>query len=355
MNVDIAWIKQRPHFLAESLSKNFKTTVFYPYFYNRKVLSKSSTLNNCVLKRIYRAPNRIDVKLIQDFFHYVNKNRIALCIKREKPDVIFLTDPAQIEYVPKTFNGVVIYDCMDDLLAISPNLTSKNRVLKYEKKAIYKSKFVLVSSSHLKEVLVERYGKTIDRKLKLCRNAFNGNIINNINIEYNSNKMINICYFGTISNWFDFNLIKRSLERLDYIQYIIIGPIVEGVSLPESDRIKYMGVVDHDSLYKTVQEADCFVMPFIINDIILSVDPVKFYEYINFDKNIITIYYEEIKRFKDFVYFYNNIDEFVECVENLKDTKCVCKYSNDARVDFLNKNKWENRAKYIKRLIDMHI
>ena len=47
------------------------------------------------------------------------------------------------------------------------------------------------------------------------------------------------------------------------------------------------------------------MMPFILNELIESVDPVKLYEYINFEKNIICIKYDEILRFKDFVYFYN--------------------------------------------------
>lgn len=74
-------------------------------------------------------------------------------------------------------------------------------------------------------------------------------------------------------------------------------------------------------------------MPFIINDIIESVDPVKLYEYINFNKNILTSYYEEIDRFDPFVYFYNSYDEFRKQIDLLKSNRKL-KYSESERYSF---------------------
>ena len=39
MNVEWNWIKQRPHFIAEGLSKNHHVEVLYRYWYNRKGLT----------------------------------------------------------------------------------------------------------------------------------------------------------------------------------------------------------------------------------------------------------------------------------------------------------------------------
>ncbi len=51
-------------------------------------------------------------------------------------------------------------------------------------------------------------------------------------------------------------------------------------------------------------------MPFKLNDIVEAVDPVKLYEYINFNKDILTISYKEIERFSKFTYSYDGYDEF---------------------------------------------
>ena len=58
-------------------------------------------------------------------------------------------------------------------------------------------------------------------------------------------------------------------------------------------------------------------MPFVVNDIILSVDPVKLYEYLNFNKNIISVHYPEIDRFSDFVNFYNSNKELISVIFKL--------------------------------------
>ena len=39
------------------------------------------------------------------------------------------------------------------------------------------------------------------------------------------------------------------------------------------------------------------IMPFKLNELVKSVDPVKLYEYINYNKPIISIFYQEIKRY----------------------------------------------------------
>ena len=84
-------------------------------------------------------------------------------------------------------------------------------------------------------------------------------------------------------------------------------------------------------------------MPFLINEIIEAVDPVKLYEYINFDKNILTCRYGEIERFKPFVYFYTGYDEFIKQIQNLKSNNDV-KYCNDDREMFLRENSWKCRV-----------
>ena len=44
-------------------------------------------------------------------------------------------------------------------------------------------------------------------------------------------------------------------------------------------------------------------MPFVVNDLIKSVDPVKLYEYLAFKVPVISVYYPEIKYFKNMLIF----------------------------------------------------
>ena len=94
------------------------------------------------------------------------------------------------------------------------------------------------------------------------------------------------------------------------------------------------------------------MMPFVLNDIILAVDPVKLYEYINFGKCIISVYYKEIERFSDFVYFYKDENEFVQLVDYLKTKGFPAKYTEKQQREFLENNSWEVRGKLINESIE---
>lgn len=351
MNVDIDWIKQRPHFLAEELSKKYDMTLFYPYFYNRKVLKRDKHLN-FISKRIYRVPNRVSIKWLHRIIDAYNSRRIKQIIEREKPDILFFTDPTQIDYVSEKFKGLVIYDCMDDLVALAPNKLVRERVLSKERAICSRADIITVTSQELMKVVGFRYGEELSQKFILSRNAFGGQIENDT-VECVDNAYYTMCYFGTISTWFDFKMLESSLNKFDNIKYVLIGPVVEGINIPNNDRIEYLGIKKHEELARVVEKVDCFIMPFMVNDIIKSVDPVKMYEYINYKKNIISIYYNELSRFDPFVFFYTDEDSFNIALS--KAMKSELKYTDKERVNFLNENSWQSRAAHIIEMIDFKI
>lgn len=352
MNVDIAWIKQRPHFLADELSKRFNIKVFYPYFFNRKVLVNINESYNYKTEKIIRLPNAIRSKKLHSITDNLGSHIIKKEIAEEKPEILYFCDPKQVNFIPEAYTGIIVYDCMDDLLAMTKTKEEKKCLLENEENIINRSHIVLVSSNELKNTIIKRYGNSISYKLLLVRNAFNGDIKPFTQKERNSDKKrgLNLCYFGTISHWFDFDLIHKSLLDFDNIEYTLIGPIIEGVKIPNSPRVHYLGIIKHEDLWSKVKKCDAFIMPFKLNNIVKSVDPVKFYEYINFNKNIISVYYQEVNRYSKFVMFYNNYIGYKNNIINLFESKDTI-YSMKDRVKFLKENTWIKRAESVENKI----
>jgi hypothetical protein len=85
-------------------------------------------------------------------------------------------------------------------------------------------------------------------------------------------------------------------------------------------------------------------MPFLVTPLIEAVDPVTLYEYINFGKPILSVYYDEIERFMPFVHFYRSHDEALNIVSQLAALKIGRKYSAVERKTFLDANTWAQRA-----------
>lgn len=341
MPVDWGWIKQRPHFIAENLSAIFNVVVFYPYSMNRKVMTSNPT--HLSKFPIITLPFK-RYKIFDDMSMVLQKAIFSFVIKVYKPEYIWVSHPILYPYLPKVDpkKHKIIYDCMDDVLGFSNLPRMKEKLKNAEEALLKKSDLVFVSSENLKRKVQER--GCDQTKISVVRNGYNGEILDTKPIKAKSSKIFKLAYIGTISEWVNFQLIEESLKRLENIEFHFYGPT--DCVVPTNKRIIFHGTVNHKLLYETIVDCDCLIMPFKINELILSVDPVKLYEYINFNKNIITIKYPEIERFGEFVHFYNDTEEFIEVVNQLIQDNHV-KYSEKQRIDFLKENNWAKRTEVV--------
>lgn len=353
MHVDWNWIKQRPHFIAEELAKHFDIIILYNCSYRRNRLIKTESNVNIEKYPLHHIPKSSKIRVLKQIEKYFQKRKIKKIIKLESISHIYLPYPTFVSLLPKDFNGKIIYDCMDLYSGFSEDKELNNYIIEKEKQLVSRADYIFASSSNLCDFLRNTYlQENLKKEIFIIRNAFNNSIIENTTTTDEKKKSLIICYFGTISNWFDFNLIIKSLKDLDFITYKIIGP--SEITLPKHPRIHYTGPVKHNELYKETSDVDIFIMPFILNDVIKGVDPVKLYEYINFNKNIICVRYKEVERFSPFVHFYNNYSEYKEILLNLRGNNTL-KYSLQERIKFLSENTWDERGKYIKQIIDKDV
>lgn len=356
MHVGWDWIKQRPHFLAEELAQYYDLTIISEHIYRMKRSENSKKKENDLpIKEFYKIPF-LD--------HYLFLKKINMLLRRLyylwyvfkiRPQYIYVMTPAAVYYIPGWYKGKLIYDCMDDMLAFTSSLSIRQNIRRYEEQLIQKADFILVSSDSLNTKLIERYGRECKDKILTVRNGFDG-IIKAEKVEKNEGRdLFTLCYFGTVAEWINFEFILCSLEDKTDIQYIFIGPLQSGVKIPKHDRLKYIGPAAHKELDELTQRADAFVMPFKLSELIESVDPVKLYEYINFDKNILCVRYQEIERFENFVFFYEseNYQSYLEQLTSMQQAKDV-KYSESERIWFLSKNSWNKRAEDIFRMVSLH-
>lgn len=350
MNVDWNWIKQRPHFIAELLSKKTNVHIVYQYRYQRTGLQQRPD-RELDIEPIFVIPRGDRYKITSKINRLIKKRRVHRKIKNTNANVLYLTFPDQIDVIPKKYRGLIVYDCMDNHPEFVSNIIQKRELIRKEKQLIDRASVILATSNNLIETLKIRYGDEIEKKVHLIRNGFGGSILPiNETKQIERSQLYTFAYFGTISSWFNFDYILQSLTDFQDIQYELYGPVA-GVQIPEHERIHYHGTIEHDKLLENVKNADCLIMPFVVNDIIKAVDPVKLYEYINFNKNILVSEYDEIKRFSPFVHFYNSYSDFKKEICSLKQN-CEIKYNNLEREEFLKKNSWNQRVEAIANIID---
>ena len=348
MHVDWHWIKQRPHFLAEELSSEFDVLVVYPRANNRSHLveNKSDLLRVPMLQLPFAR-----FKLITFLNGCIKGVYFWFLMLLFKPNVVWFTFPAIIpQVVLKKFGkAIVVYDCMDDASEFTSCDLKRKIILHKEQVLLERADLVFVSSQSLREKILEK-GICLNN-LELVRNAFGG--LEHIEsgcppVANGSISLFKILFFGAIGDHLDFDVLLNCLEKCKGVGFHFIGPLM--VHTPKHERLKLHKQVEHTCLAALMRPYDCFIMPFKINKLIQSVDPVKLYEYINFNKNIICPYYSEIERFSEFVFFYRNKDELVTLVNNLMRDNQL-KYNEKQRRLFLQSNNWNARGVVINKIL----
>jgi teichuronic acid biosynthesis glycosyltransferase TuaH len=353
MNVDWDWAKQRPHFIAQHLSRSHDMIVLYPFASRRSNLAKNER-DGLKLIPFFRIP-------FGGTFPFIRKLNLLLLrviayafLKRCQPDMVWISSPELSEYLPKHLSSKLIYDCMDDVLAFPTNASRKIQLATNEKQLLSKSTHVFCSSENLRDKLIARCGRP--EIYSVVHNAFEPSSFSNLADRAKENtareKYI-LGYVGTISSWMDFEALFKIVNEFSSIEIHLMGPIENlGMPLPQHERIKYLGIVRHRDIQSRVTEFDALMMPFIVTDLILSVDPVKLYEYTYFNKPILSVQYPEIERFADFVDFYSDHQGLLLIIKRHLKNGFKKKYSDAKRMEFINLNTWADRVDQVNRVFN---
>ena len=353
MNVDWNWIKQRPQFLAEQLSDKYDLQVIYRYKYNRSELTKDETKPLFKLTRIFTVPFINKLPFFARFNNLLFLLVVRFFVTLTKPSILYLTNPEQVDAIPRNYKGTVIYDCMDYHKAFINDKNSYNQLETKEKELLEQSNIVLFTSEDLRLKILRDYPLNyVNKTIEVVRNGYDGEVLedNEILLHPRNIEALKITYIGTVSHWFDFDIIKKIIEEFDFVTFDIIGP-TSHIPLPEIDRVNYVGSVPHSELVSHVKNTDVLIMPFVVNEIVEAVDPVKLYEYINFNRDFLSVYYPEIDRFKEFGYLYSNFNDIKQAIQTIRNNNEL-KYSSEMRLKFLESNKWSDRAIQIVKAIE---
>lgn len=343
IEIDWDWIFQRPQILALQLNEYLNIDVLYRFSFNRKNLNtKNKRMKS--MEKFIQLPKQQRFKILKRI-NQLLRYFYSLKIRMKKYDYIWISHPNLFDLIPKKYAGVVVYDCMDLYEDMEPTIT-KGYLMEKELILVENSDYIFCSSEYLFNKVISMRGNS--NNVFILRNGY----LSSSTIHEVDNNVIKseytLGYIGTLAEWFDYDLVEKSLKLFDNINYQLIGPYVKEYSI---EGVNYQGVVPHDKLFSHIEKIDCLIMPFIINNTVLAVDPVKLYEYISFGKCIISVYYPEIARFEPLVYFYNTEEEYISLIDQLIKNGFKPKYDTKTQLNFLGKNSWEARVNVVKEIL----
>jgi glycosyltransferase involved in cell wall biosynthesis len=209
------------------------------------------------------------------------------------------------------FDAPVIYDCHDNLPAFD---NVAREIVALESELASEADRVVFSSESLRREASARLGVS-QAKCTVIRNAAESGHFSPAEPESGQPPVIG--YFGALAGWFDGSWIAEAARAHPEWRFQLIGRI-EDPSLERLRRypnIELTGEVPYARLPGLARRFSAGVIPFRIDRLTSSVDPIKVYEYFACGLPVVSSRLSELARFGDLVKMADDAAAFVRLLE----------------------------------------
>ena len=160
-----------------------------------------------------------------------------------------------------------------------------------------------------------------------------------------------IGFFGLLTSWIDFDLIKRvSLDRPKW-SFVFIGPSQLPLSaLPKAPNIHYLGSIPYEELPRHAKYFDVGIIPFKVNTLTLSVNPLKLMEYLSIGMPVVSTSLPEIMRYREIVAITSGPEDFIKAIQTSLDEDNL--ELREKRQLIAETHSWEQKSKQFRDWIE---
>ena len=257
--------------------------------------------------------------------------------------VVHLSTWATIAYrLRSQFSWPILYDCMDDWSGF-PRMP---RVLVDKEPSLVCSSDIVIVSA---QKLWDRWASLNSRTL-LVPNASNF-------ADFDKSATIKpadlpsarplIGYFGVLDSWLDVELISHAAATRPQYSFVFVGLLYDPAcgQLLNFPNVHLVGHRPYEDLPAYLRQFDVCIIPFKVNDVTLSTDPVKFYEYLTHGKPVVSTRLPQLERYRDVAYLADDRDDFVRLLdEAIWEGDGLIQ---DKREELARNNSWETRYELI--------
>lgn len=269
---------------------------------------------------------------INDNLYEVGMNYRININELKRPIILWCSHPQNVTRINEIYHDYIIFDIIDDYSH------EFKRWKVYSKDMLRAANMVFTTSDRLYNKFSEECHKIY--KIK------NGLDVDNFSLDKRSipadlpkGKKI-VGYIGAVASWIDWNLIEY-ISCSDY-NIVFVGPKIGNINLNLSrNNIYFLGEKKYSELPFYTNNFNCCIIPFKINEMTNSCNPIKLYEYLALGKPVVSTAINELSKLRKLCYISKNNTEFIINLNravNENDRKLAI-----ARRKFSINNSWDNR------------
>ncbi len=155
-----------------------------------------------------------------------------------------------------------------------------------------------------------------------------------------------VLYVGSMEYWFDAQLVADAARALPHASFVIVGPPAEGQRVLESiPNVHLLGARPYAEVPAYVQHCDVGIIPFIRDEMVDAVHPIKVYEYLAAGLRVVGIRWPELEAMGS----PSVLTDRAEWVEALRDTLATpdTPAAREERLRYAARNSWDARFEVV--------
>lgn len=342
---------QRPQHIARQFARQ-----------NCLVIYEISLKTDTVLTMKEIEPNLFLVNYEDPYLVSILEDRIS---KQDKPVYvqIYSTNWSMSMDEVKAYNKKgfkLLYEYIDD---ISPELAGTDEIPEY---ILDKYNYAMTNKdipvvTTAKQIYADVVSKRGEKNMVFACNGVDYDFFQQFSSDFEyekefldivNNGKINLCYYGALAKWFDYELIK-AIDATDKYNIILIGikydDAYDASGIDALKNVYFIGPRDYAVLKYYAAKMDILTIPFVINSITQATSPLKLFEYMALHKPIVTSAMTECKNYAS-VFTAETHSEFISLLEvatqKMTDDEYMALLDKEAR-----ENDWSHKAEAIINLL----
>ncbi|HET7588351.1 MAG TPA: glycosyl transferase [Gammaproteobacteria bacterium] len=187
-----------------------------------------------------------------------------------RPDLIVVGKPSRLAetFIQRFPDVYAVYDAMDDFPEFMRGLARRN--LRLVENEVARQADLVVTSC---ESIHEKFAGC--SRTALVHNACDTSAI----APAGAARPGRLGYVGTIGGWFDWEIVIHIAEECPDLEIELVGPVFGAKPSRLPANVALVGSLPHQEAMRRLSGYAAGLIPFRINPLTESVDPVKYYEY----------------------------------------------------------------------------
>ncbi len=158
-------------------------------------------------------------------------------------------------------------------------------------------------------------------------------------------------FFGLIHEWIDLDLIEHvARARPDWSIAMIGKSSVDISRFHNYGNVHFLGQKPYESLPAYCRHFDVGLIPFVVNELTMNVNPIKLREYLSAGLAVVSTRLPECEKYRDIVCIAGTYDEFVSGVEQALGADSPD--SRQVRSDRMTSETWDAKVELISSYIE---